>query len=136
MQNLTPGEIVAIVCGLILAAAGAINTVGSALEKIAKAKKAAQAPNAEQDRRLHELEEWRKEMAAANLAGRVDSLEGWRTEAKDMLASDKRQLDDIHDGMRVSHLAQLALLDHALNGNNIDQMQGAKAALQKYLANK
>ena len=136
MQNLTPGEIVVLVCGLILAAAGAINTVGSALEKIAKAKKAAQAPNAEQDRRLHELEEWRKEMAAANLAGRVDSLEGWRTEAKDMLANDKRQLDDIHDGMRVSHLAQLALLDHALNGNNIDQMQDAKDALQKYLANK
>ena len=117
MENLTPGELFAIAIGIILAVAGAVNTVGSALEKIDKAKKAAQAPNAEQDQRLHELEEWRKE---------VDRK----------LNSDKQQLDEIHDGMRVSHLAQLALLDHALNGNNVDQMQDAKDALQKYLANK
>lgn len=136
MANLSPGEIVAVVCGLILAAAGAINTVGSAMEKIAKARKAAKAPNEEQDRRLHDLEEWRKEESANNLRSRVESLEGWRTEAKGMLANDKKELTAIHDGMRVSHMAQLALLDHALNGNNIEQMQAAQAALRSYLANK
>ena len=117
MENYTPGEIIAFLFAFVLAAAGAVNTVGNALDKIAAAKRAAQAPNAEQDRRLHELEEW-------------------RTEVDRKLSSDKQQLDEIHDGMRVSHLAQLALLDHALNGNNIDQMQDAKDALQKYLANK
>lgn len=136
IENLTPGQLFAIGIGLVLAIAGFINQAGSAVEKIAKAWKAAKAPNEAQDGRLDALEEWRKEMAAANLPARVDALEGWRTEAKEMLTKDKKELDDIHAGLRVNHLAQLALLDHALNGNNIDQMQDAKAALQNYLANK
>ena len=136
VENLTPGQLFLVAVGLLLAVAGFINTVGSALEKVAKALKAAKAPNEAQDERLAELESWRKEMDAVNLPARVDGLETWRTEAKSMLTNDKRELAAIHDGMKVSHLAQLALLDHALNGNNIDQMQGAKDALQKYLANK
>lgn len=136
MENLTPGELFMVVIGLLLAVAGFVNTVGSAMEKLAKVRKAAKAPNEAQDRRLDDFEEWRKEMTAADLLGRVKALESWRTEAKGMLANDKRELKEIHDGLRVSHLAQLALLDHALNGNNIEQMQVAKDALQKYLANK
>lgn len=136
MENLTPGEIVLLCIGGLLALSGFINQTGSALERVVKAWKAAKAPNAAQDSRLDALEEWRKEMTAANLPGRVGALEAWRTEATGMLANDKRQLAEIHDGMRVSHLAQLALLDHALNGNNITQMEDAKTALAKYLANK
>ena len=116
--------------------AAAIVLLANAAEKITKTVKAAKAPNAAQDKRLDDFEEWRKEMTAADLPGRVKALESWRTEAKGMLANDKRELKEIHDGLRVSHLAQLALLDHALNGNNIEQMQVAKDALQKYLANK
>lgn len=136
MENLSPGAIVLLLIGGLLAVSGFINQTGSALEKIVKAWKAAKAPNEAQDTRLDDLEAWRKEMEAANLPARVDSLEAWKTEARGMLANDKRQLAEIHDGMRVSHLAQLALLDHALNGNNISQMQDAKDALQKYLTAK
>ena len=120
----------------ILAGASAIVLLSNAAEKIAKAAQAAKAPNQAQNERLDALEEWRKEMTAEGIPGRVEALEGWRTEAKGMLAHDKKELDAIHDGMRCSHLAQLALLDHALNGNNITQMEDAKDALQKYLANK
>lgn len=136
MENLSPGAIVLLVIGGLLAVSGFINQTGSALEKIVKAWKAAKAPNEAQDTRLDDLEAWRKEMEAANLPARVDGLETWKTEARGMLANDKRQLVEIHDGMRVSHLAQLALLDHALNGNNVSQMQDAKDALQKYLTAK
>lgn len=136
MENLSPGAIVLLLIGGLLAVSGFINQTGSALEKIVKAWKAAKAPNEAQDTRLDDLEAWRKEMEAANLPARVDGLEAWKTEARGMLANDKRQLAEIHDGMRVSHLAQLALLDHALNGNNVSQMQGARDALQQYLANK
>lgn len=136
MENLSPGEIVLLCIGGILAVSGFINQAGSALEKIVKAWKAAKAPNEAQDSRLDNLEEWRKEMDAANLPARLGALETWKTEARGMLANDKRQLAEIHDGMRVSHMAQLALLDHALNGNNISQMQDAKDALQKYLTAK
>ena len=116
MGSLTPGEIIALVFGLLLAAAGAVNTVGSAVEKIVKARKAAQAPNEEQDRRLHELEEWRQE---------VDRK----------LRNDKVQLDAIQDGLRAIYQGQLALLDHGLDGNNIKQMQDAKEVLQHHLIN-
>lgn len=136
MENLSPGEIILLCIGGVLALSGFINQTGSALEKIVKAWKAAKAPNEAQDSRLDGLEEWRKEMEAANLPARVTGLETWKTEARGMLANDKRQLAEIHDGMRVSHLAQLALLDHALNGNNVSQMQDAKDALQKYLTAK
>lgn len=136
LETLTPGQIVLVCIGALLIVAGAINTVGSAIEKIAKARNAAKAPNEAQDTRLADLEAWRKEMADAGIPARVKALEDWRQEAKGMLANDKKELDAIHAGLRVNHLAQLALLDHALNGNNIDQMQDAKDALQKYLANK
>lgn len=136
LENLGPGELFLVVVGLLLAAAGFVNTVGSAVEKVYKVFKAAKAPNEAQDSRLDDFEEWRKSMEAKNLPARVDSLESWRTEAKGMLNNDKRELKEIHDGLRCSHLAQLALLDHALNGNNIKEMQDAKDALQKYLANK
>lgn len=114
MENYTPGEIVAFVLCLVLAVAGFVNTVGSALEKIAKAKKAAQAPNEEQDRQLKELQEWRKE---------VDRK----------LANDKNQLADIQDGLQAVFQGQLAMLDHCLDGNNVKQMQDAKTVLQHHL---
>jgi len=132
MNNLTPGQL----WTAVLAVASAVVLLSNAAKAIAQAWQAAKAPNARQDKRLGDLEEWRKEMEAAKLPGRVEALEGWRGEADQKLRSDKQELDAIHDGLRVNHLAQLALLDHALNGNNIDQMQDAKDALQKYLANK
>lgn len=116
MENMTPGEIFVIVCGLLLAAAGFVNTVGGAMEKIAKARKIAQAPNAEQDRRLSDLEEWRKE---------VDRK----------LANDNDKLEEINDGLRAIYQGQLALLDHGIDGNNIKQMKDAKEVLQHHLIN-
>lgn len=123
MGDLTPGEIFALLCGLVLAAAGAINTVGSALEKIAKARKAAQAPNEEQDRRIHELEDWRKETM------------DWRKDVERKLRNDNDQLQTVNECLRVILQGQLALLDHGLDGNNIKQMQDAKEVLQHHLIN-
>lgn len=123
MGDLTPGEIFALLCGLVLAAAGAINTVGSALEKIAKARKAAQAPNEEQDRRLRELENWRKETM------------DWRKDVERKLRNDNDQLQTVNECLRVILQGQLALLDHGLDGNNIKQMQDAKEVLQHHLIN-
>lgn len=136
MDNLTPWEIFAVVMGALLAVAGFINTVGAAVDRIAKARQAAQAPNKAQDKQLADLEAWKKEMEKADLPRRIKDLEDWRPKVDEKLRADKKELTEIHDGMRASHLAQLALLDHALNGNNIQQMQEAKGELQKYLANK
>ena len=102
---------------VILAAVSAFLLLANAAEKIAKARQAAKAPNVEQDKRIEELEKWREE---------VDRK----------LNSDKLQLDEIHDGLRASYQAQLALLDHGIDGNNIKQMQDAKEALQQHLINR
>ena len=117
MENLTPGMIVALVIAGLMALAGFINTVGSALEKVAKAVKAAKAPNTEQDKRLYDLEEWRKE---------VDRR----------LDKGSQHFSTLDDGSRVTQLALLALLDHGIDGNNIQQMQHAKEELQNHLINR
>lgn len=114
LENMTPGQIILVAVGILLAAAGFINTVGAAYERITKARQAAQAPNKEQDRRLGELED------------RVERVER-------MLGNDKSQLDKINAGLEASFEVQLALLDHALNGNNTKEMQAARAGLYDYL---
>lgn len=133
MATMTPAQLLLVLCGILLALAGFINTVGSAAEKIAKVWRVAKAPNEAQDSRLDALEEWRKEMAAEDLPGRVKELEGWRVEAQGMLGNDKKQLEKLNDAMEASLQVQLALLDHALNGNNIKQMQDARDGLYTYL---
>lgn len=117
MDNLTPWEICVFIVGGLLGISAAINTLGSAVEKIGKAWKAAKAPNDLQDKRLEELEEWRKG---------VDQK----------LSHDNDQLEDIAKDTRITQRALLALLDHGIDGNNIKQMQQSKEELQNRLINR
>ena len=115
LATLTPGQIFLVCIGALLAVAGFINTVGAAADRVAKARQAAQAPNKEQDTRLGDLER------------RMGDVER-------MLGNDKLSLDKINSGLEASFQVQLALLDHALNGNNIEQMQRARDALYVHLS--
>ena len=113
MGDLTPAEI----WTGVLAVASAFVLLSNAAEKIVKAVQAAKAPNARQDERLAELEEWRKG---------VDQS----------LARDLDRFKALDEGERVTQRALLALLDHGIDGNNIEQMQHAKEALQNHLINR
>lgn len=113
MESLTPGMIWTVV----LAAASAVVLLSNAAEKIVKAVKAAKAPNNQQNERLDELEAWRKE---------VDGK----------LTRDHERFEDLSHGERVTQRALLALLDHGIDGNNIEQMQHAKEELQNHLINR
>ena len=117
MENLTHRGIVVLVIGGLLALAGFINTVGAAVEKVAKAVKAAKAPNVEQNDRL-------------------DALEKWREDVDRQMVKSEQHFRSLDDGNRVTQLALLALLDHGLDGNNITQMQHAKEELQNHLINR
>ncbi len=117
MEPMTAGQVAALVIGGILAAAGGISTIGGAVEKVVRAVRAAKAPNAAQNHRLDALEEWKKG---------VDQK----------LDNDNRRLSAIAEGNRVTQRAILALLDHGIDGNNIDQMQKAKNDLQTHLINR
>jgi hypothetical protein len=113
MGEFTPAQIWA----AILAVAMAIVTIANAAEKIVKAVQAAKAPNVKQDARIEELETWSKE---------VDKR----------LDKGGHHFDAIDASNRVTQLALLALLDHGIDGNNIDQMQHAKEELQTHLINR
>ena len=113
MESLTPEMIWA----AVLATASAVVLLSNAAEKIVKAYKAAKAPNVHQDERLDALEEWRRE---------VDRK----------LTRDNDRLGEIEKGDRATQRALLALLDHGIDGNNIEQMQHAKEELQNHLINR
>lgn len=109
MSVLTPETILALVSAFIL--------IATAIEKIAKAVKVAKAPNDRQNERL-------------------DALETWRTDVDRKLSVDNDRLGDIDNANRVTQRALLALLDHSIDGNNIEQMQHAKEELQDHLINR
>ena len=113
MKNWSPAE----VWPVILAVASAIVLLANAVEKIGKAIQAARAPGAQQDKRLEELER------------RMDA-------AEKQLDRDKGHLSAIDDSNRVTQVALLALLDHGIDGNNMDQMRHAKEELQAHLINR
>ena len=113
MENITAGEILT----LVLAGASGLVLIANAVEKIIKAVKAAKAPNLKQDERL-------------------DALEAWKAEVDRKLINDNVHLTNIDNDNRVTQRALLALLDHGIDGNNIEQMQHAKAELQDHLINR
>lgn len=117
MGNMTPGEVVAIVIAALLALAGAIVTIGNAVEKLLKVWRAAKAPNDTQDARIQALEDWKQT---------VDKR----------LSDGDSHFRSLDNGNRVTQLALLALLDHGIDGNNITQMQHAKEELQNHLINR
>lgn len=117
MENLTPWEVCAVVVGALLAVASAINVVAAAWEKISNARKAAQAPT-------------------TDLTTRVEALEAKMAEVDGKLTQDHERFESLDCGNRVTQRALLALLDHGIDGNNIEQMQHAKEELQNHLINR
>ena len=113
MEDITLSELLA----LILAIASGFLLLANAAEKIVKAYKAWKAPAVQQNERLDALEEWRKE---------VDGK----------LNNDNARLDAIVEDNRITQRALLALLDHGIDGNNIQQMRDAKEDLRTHLINR
>lgn len=103
--------------GVVLAIAGGISTIAGAANWLVKLVQVIKAPNAEQDRRLSDLEK------------HMEEVDGY-------LANDKRRLDSIDDSTRVTQRALLALLAHGIDGNHQKQMEEAKEELEIHLIKK
>ena len=101
---------------IVLAAASAIVLLSNAAEKIAKAVRAAKAPEQRQDDEISEIK------------SRLDKVEA-------KLDKDKIQIADAKECNHVLTKGMLALLEHGINGNNIDQMREAKNDVNAYLIN-
>ena len=100
----------------VLAVASAIVLISNAIEKIVKAVKVAKAPEVTQNKKILDLEE------------RVKKVE-------EKLENDKKQIAVIREGNHVLTKGMFALLEHGINGNNIDQMKDAKHDVEEYLIN-
>ena len=101
---------------IILAAASAIVLISNAVEKIVKAVKVAKAPETAQNEKISSLEDRLKKV-------------------EDKLENDKKQIAVIREGNHVLTKGMFALLEHGINGNNIDQMKDAKHDVEEYLIN-
>lgn len=102
---------------LILAVCGFITALGAACTYIVKGFKAAKRPEEEQNRRIEALEK------------RCDRYDA-------AFESDKRDIEEIK---KVEHLilkTNFALLQHGIDGNNIEPMKKAQEDIQNYLIDK
>lgn len=97
-------------CGAIVAVSAAIGVIMTAVRK-------AKTPEAKQNERIETLEH------------RVDKHD-------ELLGNDKKRLDKIDEGNRVTQRAILALLKHSLDGNDTDSLRKAESDLSGYLINK
>ena len=118
METITPNQFWT---GL-LALASAIVLLSNAGKALASAWRAAHAPDEQQNTRLDALEKWK-----------AGAFVEWQQSVERRLNNDYQALQHIQGGLRASYQAQLALLDHGIDGNNVKQMQDAKEVLQKFL---
>lgn len=112
-ENITPENIWAILAW----AATALILLSNAGEKIVGIVKAIKAPDVAQNDRLTALEE---DMA----------------QVKQYLTNDKKAIDGLSEGDKVTKHAILALLGHGIDGNNVEEMIHSKHELEKYLINR
>ena len=100
----------------ILAVASAIVLLSNCAGKIANAIKVAKAPEQKQNDEIKDIKD------------RLDKIES-------KLENDKMQIADAKECNHVLTKGMLALLEHGINGNNIDQMRDAKNGVEAYLIN-
>lgn len=94
-------------CTLITSTAAVVSVVSAIVGK-------AKEPGTERDERIAKLE------------ARMDATEAH-------LDADNQRLKEIEDGNRVTQKSLLALMAHAIDGNEVDKLREARDELQKYL---
>lgn len=95
----------------------AIINVAAVVTLIYTVAKKAKSPNELQDKRIEALEK-----DVGNFRRFFDN--------------DKKRIDAIEEGNKVTQKALLALMGHAINGNDIDELKKAKSNLEKYLVDR
>ena len=117
----TPQDVI----NAILAICGAISVVAGATAVIVKCVTAAKRPNKIQDERLDKLED--------EVKGIHDEINKEREKITERFINDAGKIDKIEEANVVTQRAILALLSHAINGNDTDALKRAKSDLEEYL---
>lgn len=113
----TPYElwtIILAVCGGIVAVSGAITVIVKLLAKLKE-------PELNQNDRITKCEK------------DIDGIKQQFKVYDGYFAHDKQRLDRLEFGNEAENRALLALLNHAINGNNQDELKAAKSELERFL---
>lgn len=117
---LSPEEFWAILMGCC----SALITVSAAVTIIINAIKKLKEPENAQNKKLEEI------------SAKIDAIEARFKIHEEYFNNDNRRISAIEEGNRVTQKALLALMSHAINGNNTDKLKEAENALREYLINR
>lgn len=108
----------------LIAFAGAIITISSAIGILINLISKLKEPEKKQDERIKALED------------RADKYDGIIEKFQGYFNNDDKRLRAIDEGNKITQTALLALLKHALNGNDTKALKDAEKDLENYLINK
>ena len=112
----TPAQLIAIASAIVVLS----TACGVIVNIINKAKE----PERKQDERIKALED------------RADKFDGIIERFQGYFDNDDKRLKAIDEGNKITQTALLALLKHALNGNDTKALKDAEKDLEAYLINK
>lgn len=112
----TPAQLIAI--------AGAIITISTAIGVLINLVSKLKEPERKQDERIKACED------------RLDRFDGIIEKFQGYFDNDDKRLKAIDEGNKITQTALLALLKHALNGNDTQALKIAEKNLEEYLINK
>lgn len=118
--SFTTAELVSMILGVC----AAIVTISAAIGVIAKAIDKAKQPEAKQNARLEAIEK------------RLDDIDKTLTKHGEFLTNDDNRFKAIEKSNKITQASLLALLKHALNGNDINSLRDAEKNLEEYLLEK
>ena len=108
----------------IMALAGAIITISTAIGVIINLISKAKEPERKQDERISSCESRLNKMDVI-----IEKFQGF-------FSNDDRRFKEIEEGNKITQTALLALLKHSINGNDTKALKDAEKSLEEYLINK
>lgn len=116
----TPAELITLITFLC----GAVVSIGAAVAIFVKIYDKIKAPEKAQDKRLELIEL------------KLDSHDKILEKYQEFFTNDDNRFKSIERSNKVTQNALLALLKHALNGNDVDALREAEKGLEAYLIEK
>lgn len=109
---------------ILMGCCSALITIAAAVSIIVSAVKKLKEPENAQNREIKELKDKMK-----TIEDRLDRHD-------EFFGKDNKRLLAIEEGNRVTQKALLALMSHAINGNDVDKLKEAENSLREYLINR
>ena len=109
---------------ILMGCCSALITIAAAVSIIISAVKKLKEPENVQNNKIRDIED------------KMKHLEDRLKKHEEYFNNDNKRLLAIEEGNRVTQKALLALMSHAINGNDIDKLKEAENSLREYLINK